>query len=60
MAEARGFINSPICRVENKLKAIKSTARKIEKERVTVIDLGMNERGGDGSSSGMAKSVANG
>jgi len=42
MAEARGFRNSSSCRVENKLKAIKLIARKIEKERVTVVDLGMN------------------
>jgi len=44
MAVARGFRNSSSCGVENKLKAIKLTARKIEKERVTVVDLGMNER----------------
>jgi len=35
MAVARGFRNSSSCGVENKLKAIKLTARKIEKERVT-------------------------
>jgi len=33
------------------------TARKIEKERVTVVDLGMNERRGDRLSSTMVKSV---
>jgi len=44
MAEAKG--NSSSCGVENMLKAIKLTARKIEKERVTVVDLGMNERRG--------------
>jgi len=44
MAEARGFRNSSSCGVENKLKAIKLTARKMEKERFTVVDLGMNER----------------
>jgi len=48
MAEARGFRNSWSSRVENKLKAIKLTARKIEKERATVVDLGMNQRRGDG------------
>jgi len=37
-----------LLRIENKLKAIKLTARTIEKERVTVVDLGMVERGGDG------------
>ena len=57
MAETRGFRNSSSSRVENKLKAIKLTARKIEKERVAVVNLGMNERRGDGLSSGMVKSV---
>jgi len=57
MGEARGFRNSSSCRVENKLKAIKLTARKIEKERVTVVDLGMNERRSDGLSGGIVKSV---
>jgi len=42
MAEARGFRNSSSYGVENKLKVIKLTARKIEKERVAVIDLGTN------------------
>jgi len=53
MAEARGFRNSSSCGVKNKLKTIKLTARKIEKERV---DLGMNERRGDGLSSGIVES----
>jgi len=52
MAEARGFRNSLSCRVENKL-----TAWKIEKEKVTVVDLGMNERRGDGLSSGIVESI---
>jgi len=42
MAEARGFRNSSSCGVENKLKAIKLTVRKIEKERVTLVNLEMN------------------
>jgi len=57
MAEARGFGNSSSCGVENKLKAIKLTARKIERERVTVVDLGMNERRSDGLISGIVKSI---
>jgi len=57
MAVARGFRNSSSCGVENKLKAIKFTARKMEKERVTVVDLGMNERRNDGLSSGIVESV---
>jgi len=43
MAEATGFRNSLSCRVKNKLNAIKLTARKIEKERVAVVNLEMNE-----------------
>jgi len=57
MAVARVFRNSLSCRVENKLKAIKLTAKKIEKERVTVVDLGMNERRSDGLSRGIVESV---
>jgi len=60
--EARGFRNSSSCRIENKLKPIKLTARKIgterERERVAVVELAMNERGGDGLSTGMVKGVA--
>jgi len=59
MAVARGFRNSSRCGVENKLKAIKLTARKIEEKRVTdaIVDLGMNERRSDGLSSGIVESV---
>jgi len=39
------------------LKAIKLTARKIEKERVTVVDLGMNERRSDDLRSEIVESV---
>ena len=44
MGEPRSFRNSPSSRVENQLKTIKLTARKIEKERVAIVYLGMNER----------------
>ena len=44
MGEPRSFRNSPSTRVENQLKTIKLTARKIEKERVAIVYLGMNER----------------
>jgi len=50
MAQARGFRNSSSYGVENKLKAIQLTASKIEKKRVTVVNLGMNERRSDGLS----------
>jgi len=58
MAETKGFRNSSSCGAENVLKAIKLTARKIEKERVTVVDLGMNESRGDGLSSGIVERVS--
>jgi len=51
MVEVRRFRNISSCGVENKLAAIKLTARQIEKEIFTVVDLGMNERRGDGLSS---------
>jgi len=44
MAVAKGFRKNSSCGVENMLKAIKLTARKIKKKRVTVVNLGMNER----------------
>jgi len=56
MAEARGFKNSSSSGVENKLKAIKLTARKIEKESYSS-DLGMDERRSDGLNSGIVESV---
>jgi len=40
------------------LTAIEKKKRK--KERVAVVDLGMNKRGADGLSRGMVKSVAKG
>ena len=58
MSEARGSRNSSSCGVENELKAIKLIARKIEKKRVTVVNLGMNVRRGYGLSSGIVKSVS--
>jgi len=57
MAEASGFRNSSSCRIENKLKAMELTARKIEKERVTVVDLRMNERRTDCLNSGIVECV---
>jgi len=47
MGESRSFRNSTSSRVENQLKTIKFRARQIEKERVAVVYLGMNERCSD-------------
>ena len=46
MAEPRGSRNSTSSRVENELKTIKLTTRKIEKKGVAVINLRMNKRCG--------------
>ena len=42
MGEPRCIRNSTSSRVENQLKTIKLTARKIEKERVAIVYRGMN------------------
>ena len=47
MDEPRSFRNSTSSRVENKLKTIELTTRKIEKERLAIVYLGMNERCSD-------------
>ena len=44
MGEPRSFRNSTSSRVENQLKTIELTARKIEEERVAIVFLGMIER----------------
>jgi len=56
MAVVRGFRNSSSCGVENKLKAIKLTARKIEKESYSS-QTWMNERRSYGLSRGIVESV---
>jgi len=43
MGESRSFRNSTSSRVENRLKTINLRTRKIEKERVAIVYLGMNE-----------------
>jgi len=47
MGESRRFRNSTSSRVENQLKTITLRTRKIEKERVAIVYLGMNERCSD-------------
>ena len=44
MGEMRSSRNSTSSRVENQLRTIKLRARKVEKERVAIVYLGMNER----------------
>ena len=59
MGKSRSFRNGSSCRVENELKTIKLRARKVEKERVAIANLGMNERCGNDLSSRVVQSVAN-
>ena len=58
MGKSRSFRNDTSCRVENELKTIQLRARKVEKERVAIVNLGMNERRGNGMSSRLVQSVA--
>jgi hypothetical protein len=43
MGEMRSFRSSTSSRVENQLKTIKLRAREVKKERVAIVNLGMNE-----------------
>ena len=47
MSEPRSFRYSTSSRVENQLKTIRLTTRKIEKERVAIVNFRMNERDSD-------------
>ena len=46
-------------RVEKKLKAIDLSSRKIEQERVAIINFGVDERGSNSRSSSVIHSIAN-
>ena len=58
MGESRSFRNSASSRVENQLKTIKLRSRKIEKERVAIVYLGMNERCSDSFSCSRIESIS--
>lgn len=58
MGESRGSRNSTSSGVENQLKTTKLRARKVKKQRVAIVYLGMNKRGGNGLSSMLIKSVS--
>jgi len=47
MGESRRFRNSTSSTVDNQLKTIKLRTRRIEKERLAIVYLGMNERCSD-------------
>jgi hypothetical protein len=46
-------------RVEKKLKAIDLSSRKIEQERVAIINFGVDERGSNSRSSSVIHSITN-
>jgi len=58
MGESRRFRNSTSSSVENQLKTIKLRTRKIEKERVAIVYLGMNERYSDSFSCSKIESTS--
>jgi len=49
MGESKSFRKIPSSRVENQLKMIRLRTRKVEKERVAIVYLVMNERYSDSS-----------
>jgi len=51
MGESRSFRNNTSSRIKNQLKIFELRARKIQKERVAIVYLGMNERGSNSLSS---------
>jgi len=51
MGESKSFRNSTSSRVDNQLKTIVLRTRKIKKERVAILYIGMNERGSNSLSS---------
>ena len=55
MSEFRSSRNSTSRRVENQLKTIKLSARKVKKERVAIVSLGMNERRSNSLSGSIVK-----
>jgi len=52
MGESRSFRNITSSRVKNQQKTIELKARKIQKERVAIVNLGKNEQGSNSLSSG--------
>mgnify|MGYP006333368659 CR=1 FL=1 len=57
MSEFRSFRNSASSRVKNELKTIQLRARKVKKERVAIVNFGMNKRRCNSLSSSIVKST---
>ena len=58
MGEFRSFRNSASGRVENELKTVKLRARKVKKEGVAIVNLGMNKRRSNSLSSSIVKTIS--
>jgi len=58
MGESRSFRNSTSSRIENQFKTIKLRTSKIEKERVAVVYIRMNERCSDSFSCSRIESTS--
>ena len=58
MSESRSSRNSTSRRVKNQLKTVKLSARKVKKERVAIVNLGMNKRRSNSLSSSIVKSIS--
>ena len=58
MSEFRSFRNSASGRVKNELKTIKLSVRKVKKEGVPIVNLGMNKRRSNSLSSSIVKSTS--
>ena len=54
-----GFGDSTSSSIENKLKTICLSRREIEKKRITVVNLRMNERSSNCTSSSMINGITN-
>jgi len=58
MGESRSFRNNTSSRIKNQLKTIELRVRKIQKERVAIDYLGMNERGSNSLSSSRVDGIS--
>lgn len=59
MVKFWGFGDGTCSRIQNKLETICLSGWKIEKERITVVNFGMNERSGNCASSRMINCITN-
>ena len=58
MSEFKSSRNCTSGRVKNELKTIQMSARMVKKERVAIVNLGMNKRRSNNLSSSIVKSIS--